>query len=504
MTQIEFTMGTEFPFTKHKKRLQRYKVNMKLFRGEFKDVFDRYNINTNDSLYVSLNLAGIICKKSTDMLFGEAVQVSAGKKDNSVEQQALDNITSNNYMNIKNYEAGLLASIKGDSFYKIRWGQEYNGTLPPDVDPSKVIVDLLPAENCFPETSDYDKRKITCTHVCIPVYDSDQKMWILQCESHYPGYIRYHSYKIDVTGYDSYREPTSWKIDKPVGKQYMEYTGIPTPLVVHVPNIATDSWEGMDDLTEHRSLFDEINNRLSQIAAILDKHADPAMAVPAGVLEVDENGNPIFSVNREKVFEIMGKDDILPQYVTWNGQLQHAYSELDRLISNLMKAAEIPEVALGASDSGTSGASGLQVRMRMSPLLAKVNRKKQYFDKALKQIYLVAEYLETVADPEATYTPVVPVLKFSDGLPRDEMNDAQMVAVRTGSKPTMSQKTAIMLLDGKTEEQADAEIERMESENETPDVGDPEMFNIITGLSTPEEDWQEDEVDEPEATAEET
>src|SRR5699024_9707512 len=136
--------------------------------------------------------------------------------------------------------------------------------------------------------------------------------------------------------------------------------------------------------------------------------------------------------------------------------------------------------------------------------LAKVNRKKQYFDKALKQIYLVAEYLETVADPEATYTPVVPVLKFSDGLPRDEMNDAQMVAVRTGSKPTMSQKTAIMLLDGKTEEQADAEIERMESENETPDVGDPEMFNSITGLSTPEEDGQEEEVDEPEATAEET
>lgn len=503
MSKITFAKGTEFPFVEHKDRINRYEQNMQLFRGEFKDLFDKYNLNTNDSLYVYLNLAGIICKKSTDMLFGEAVQASAGKQDNSPEQQAIDRITENNYLNIQNYEAGLLASIKGDSFYKVRWGQEWDGQLPQEIDPSKAIIETLPAEYCFPETSPVNQKKIIRTHVCVPVYLEEAKDWVLSVESHEAGKVQYKTYELNPFSNDKHGNPSRFKIGKQIGSTLEESTGINMSLVVHVPNFATDNWEGQDDLSEHKSLFDEINNRLSQIAAILDKHADPAMAVPAGVLEVDENGNPIFSVNREKVFEIMGKDDILPQYVTWNGQLQHAYAELDRLIKNLLMSAEIPEVALGQSDSGTSGATGISVRMRMSPLLAKVNRKRQYFDRALKQVYLVAQMLETVADSSVNYTPVVPVLKFSDGLPRDEMEDAQMVAIRTGSKPTMSQKSAIMFLDGKTEEQAEAEIKRIEDESEEQTEGDSEMFNRLTGLSSPTEDTTEEDVDESEADNEE-
>lgn len=499
---INFNKGTAFPFVEHVPRIKRYKENMQLFKGEFKDLFDKYNLNPNDSLYVSLNLAGIICKKSTDMLFGESVQASAGKEDNSPEQQAIDRITENNHMNILNYEAGLMASIKGDSFYKVRWGQEWDGDLPQEIDPSKAIVESIPAENCFPETSAYNKKKIKVIHVCVPVYFEEAESWILACESHYAGRIRYHQYRIKPINTDRYSTPVSWQIESQFGEVTEELTGINMPLIVHVPNFATDSWEGQDDLSEHRSIFDEINNRLSQIAAILDKHADPAMAVPAGVLEVDNHGNPVFSVNREKVFEIMGKDDILPQYVTWNGQLQHAYSELDRLIKNLLMSAEIPEVALGQSDSGTSGATGISVRMRMSPLLAKVNRKRQYFDKALKQVYTIAQMLETVADSSATYVPVVPVLKFSDGLPRDEMEDAQMVAVRTGSKPTMSQKAAIMFLDGKTEEQAEAEISRIEEESNEAVEGDSELFNKLTGLSSDNDKPPEGDLDDSESTDE--
>lgn len=475
---------------------------MQLFRGEYKDVFDKYNYNPNGSLYVSLNMAGIICKKSTDMLFGEAVQVSAGKKDNSKEQKLLDKITADNYMNILNYESALMASVKGDAFYKVRWGQEWNGDLPQEQDPSKVLIESIPAEYCFPESSPYNRKKIIAVHVCVPVYHEDKDYWSLECESHLPGKIQYRTCVLDVKETDKYSHPTVWSI-KSVSGLNEEKTGVAMPLVIHVPNFATDSWEGQDDLSEHKSIFDEINNRLSQIAAVLDKHADPAMAVPNGVLEVDASGRPIFSVNREKVFEIMGKDDIIPQYITWNGQLQAAYSELDKLIENLLATAEIPEVSLGKSDAGTSGSSGLSVRMRMAPLLAKVNRKRQYFDKALKQVYLLAQQLEKVATTGVTFEPVVPVLNFSDGLPKDAAEEAQTMAVRTGSKPTMSQKTAIMLLDGKTEEQAEAEMQRIADETEESQQGNPDMFNQLTGLSKANDpvknkDDPKEDVDDPE------
>lgn len=460
---VSFKQGTSFPFESHRLRINRYKENAKLFRGEFKDIFDQYNFNPNSSLYVSLNLAGVICKKSADMLLGQAVQVSAGKRDDSEEQKALDRITASNYMNITNYESALNSAIKGDSFYKVRYGQEWGGQLEQSIDPSRVIVDNLSAETVFPEVSPFDKRKIQVYHVCVPVRMEDAH-WQLYVESHTAGKIKYHQYELTAAEVDRYGEPTLWQIGRQIGKTYEEVTGVNMPLVIHVPNIATDSWEGQDDLSEHKALFDEINNRLTQIAAILDKHSDPAIAVPTGLLEVDEQGNPIFNVSREKVFELMGKDDVVPQYVTWNGQLQHAYSELDRLIDNLMVAAEIPPVALGKSDSGTSGATGLAIRLRMNPLLAKVNRKRQYYDKALKQVYILSQQLEKVANPSLNYETVVPVLRFSDGLPKDELQEATIAQIRTGSKPTQSQKTAIMQLDGKTEEQAEAEIERMRQE----------------------------------------
>ena len=189
---ITFKKGTKFPFTEHKERINRYKENMQLFQGKHKDLFDRYNFNPNSSVYVSLNLAGIICKKSADMLLGEAVQVSAGKIDDSAEQQALDRITSGNYMNITNYESALNNSIKGDSFYKVRWGQEYEGQLVASVDKPKVMIENLKAETVFPETSPFDNRKIRVFHVCVPVYNSEQDEWYLYVESHSAGKIQYH------------------------------------------------------------------------------------------------------------------------------------------------------------------------------------------------------------------------------------------------------------------------------------------------------------------------
>ncbi|MDT2236641.1 hypothetical protein P7H19_10530 [Paenibacillus larvae] len=114
-------------------------------------------------------------------------------------------------------------------------------------------------------------------------------------------------------------------------------TGVPFPLVVHVPNYGTDeSWEGIDDLSEHKAIFDEIDNQLSQIANILDKaHADPAMAIPTGSLEEDDDGQPTFRAGRDKIFEVDKDETFTPKYITWDGQLMAAFKELETLLDFL-------------------------------------------------------------------------------------------------------------------------------------------------------------------------
>ena len=55
-------------------------------------------------------------------------------------------------------------------------------------------------------------------------------------------------------------------------------------------------------------------------------------------------------------------------------------------------------------------------------------------------------------------------IHFGDGLPNDELEQATIYSTRLAGMPTISQKSAMMKLDGLSSEQADAEIERMKEE----------------------------------------
>ena len=57
---------------------------------------------------------------------------------------------------------------------------------------------------------------------------------------------------------------------------------------------------------------------------------------------------------------------------------------------------------------------------------------------------------------------------------------ANVMAIRTGGRQTISQKSAIMWLDSLTEEQADAEMKRIQDETEAMLADDPSAFNTDT------------------------
>lgn len=507
MSSKMFQTGEFYPPEAHASRIERYKQNKKLFMGDHLEVFKKYGYKLQHTqkelLYISLNLASIICKKSADFLFGEPLQVSAGKGDNSKQQKALDRLTEQNDMHIKNYESALSNAYRGDSFYKLRVGQEYNGELPPEIDEYKVIIEQQNAEYVFPETMTGDANKIVAYHIAVPERTDDEELeieeskWILHIESHYAGRIEYQKFEMTPVEITTKGEILSWKIgNEIVSARSAVATGIGVPLVVHVPNFSLDdSWEGIDDITEHRSILDEINNRISQISDILDKHADPAIAVPVGTLREDSFGNVVYNVAHEKVFEIAGKDEIIPQYITnANPMLQEAFLELEKLIDLLFTVAEIPSVALGRNDSGTSGSSGLSIKWRMNSLLSKINRKRQYYEKGLKKVYLIAQMLENAVGIDS-YTVVTPKLKFNAGLPKDDMEEANIMAIRTGGKPTISQRTAMMMLDDLTEEQVDEELKRIEEQDSEPEYTDESVFNKDTESENEGEDAPEDSTD---------
>ena len=101
-------------------------------------------------------------------------------------------------------------------------------------------------------------------------------------------------------------------------------------------------------------------------------------------------------------------------------------------------------------------------------------------------MFLIAQKLEEVLGI-ADYEVTVPVLHFQDGLPKDEMEQANIMSIRTGGMKTLSQKSAVMMLNDFTEEQAEAEIQRIKDEEEASmEVASPSFFNDQTAESEEE------------------
>ena len=152
-----------------------------------------------------------------------------------------------NDLHITNYEIALCNAYRGDSFYKIRYGQNYGGMLDVKYDPFRVFIESQNAEYVFPETLPGDSNKILAYHIAYPVlvkYSNGEK-WNLNLKSHYPGFIQYGKWRLNPMVVTVDNEITEWIISAeiPDGRKTVE-TGVSFPLVVHIPNYSTDGLAG--------------------------------------------------------------------------------------------------------------------------------------------------------------------------------------------------------------------------------------------------------------------
>ena len=55
------------------------------------------------------------------------------------EAEAIERLIADNYLGQENYEAALSAAVLGDAFYRVRYGQELGGEMPPELAPPKNL-----------------------------------------------------------------------------------------------------------------------------------------------------------------------------------------------------------------------------------------------------------------------------------------------------------------------------------------------------------------------------
>jgi len=452
----------EFPYKAHIARIERYRFNDKLFKGDQFDAFklrvqnEHYNRDYSMLKYVVANFAGLISKVAADMLAGETNRYMVPEGD----QDFMDALIQDNNIHTQLYESALANSRHGDAVFKLRVGKRHET----DENATVIIEDITPSIY-FPDIDPNNVRDVP---------DKQELAWkvvigkeeYVRKEIHEPGKITNELWLLKD---GKINQKADLKLLNDPGLEEVVETEVNDILLFHIPNWKDGSeYFGYDDYQDLISLFYAVNNRLTKTENILDKHSDPILALPEGVL--DEQGN----VKKEAftMFEIPSQDvgsTAKPEYIVWNASLESSFSQVEKLVNMIYMFSETSPDAFGMGNNPTD--SGRALKLRLMRTIAKVNRKRLYYDAVLKKMLYVAQELAKAHNVgvgpdnhKLSGEPAEVKIDWQDGVPIDSYEASQEEELRITSGTT-SKKQAIMRLDKVDEETAEDTLAEIAEED---------------------------------------
>lgn len=407
--------------------------------------------------YISANFAGLMSRVMADMMFGEKISFDFKDKQN---QKFADSLIDDNHLIAQLYESELANSRRGDAVFKMRIGQLENNPAAE----STVIIEEIPASIYFPTLDVTAARFTPKDDVLMWTFERNNTIY-LHKETHRPGYIFHEIYSYDPNK----RQIIATQNVEEFGFKATEETKVDHSLIFHIPNVRDGNFFGTSDYKDLEQLFFALNNRITKIDNILDKHSDPILAVPPGV--IDEKGQ----VKKEalNMFEVDNENPGFnkPEYIVWNANLEWAFKEVDKVVDLLYMFSGIAQASTGYSSDQAGGMaeSGRALKFKLLATIRKRNQKIIYYDIALK------EMLETALDLGKAWNIKIdgegvgantekPTIDWGDGVLNDtqEMVDEEIKRLEGGIS---SRADSLVRLDGITPDDAAKKVKEIDSES---------------------------------------
>ena len=460
LTSLDFLkVGRQWPPPVEEIRLSKYEKNRLIFEGRheevYKESFKRIsrvvgNFEQIVSYHVIVNYQKLISLKVADFLLGEPPKISCGD-DNSIHQIALDSIVENTDLINTCYSAAIDVSRFGDSVFNVYLDEEGKG-----------IIDITQPSYYFKIVDPKNIKKVS-HHVLAHTYkvtDTSKSIFGAKENTTKYLYVQIHSkgFYEDVT----YRLNEHNTIEAVTENIKRVNTGLKDFAIVPIHNLLTsDRIYGMDDYTDLDSIISELEVRISQIAKILDKHADPSVEGPSSALTRNPDTGE-WQLKMGNYFPRDSNEDPSVSYVTWDAHLEANFKIIEKLINILSTISEMGSAIFDNEQKTGQIASGTALRRMMISPLAKVNRVRMRFDSALKKAIKLCSQLggEGIVDLSNEKINIF----WQDGLPGDPVEEANVMAIRTGNKATLSQYSAIQRLDNLSDEDATKEIEAIKQD----------------------------------------
>lgn len=448
--------GQSFPPQSEVARIQRCQENAKLFSNEhFGNVGPYHNVLYGACIErlcecaensmpatafpVVLNYQRAMSIKTADLVCGEYPSITGSTESTTDQITELRDMTD---FDIKLYATVIDLSRYGDAIWRVFKNEETK----------KGDFTVWSPTNWFPIVQD-DGTLREKAHVLawkVNVGTEDKPIWELHAQIHYVGYYLNRVYTMDGTG--AIIGPL--KVD-----ESKIATGLSMNAISHLRNLRTsDTVYGFDDYMPIDSLLSEIMTRIGQISRILDKHASPSMCGPSSMLSIDEETGQRYM--KAGKFYAVGQGDSAPQYLTWNGQLDAAFKELEMLLQQLYMLSELGEALLGSMGASNGQAiSGSAMRFKLANPLIKARRVSNALTLPTKKL------IASISELGFTKLDVKNIsIEWEDGLPEDPRENAEMAKLVTGATQLMPLSDAIMEYFDKTAKEAKDWVSRIDEE----------------------------------------
>jgi hypothetical protein len=513
------TPGDRWPPTAaDEQRLEDYATYLKLFLGRHAEVFDPYR-RPDQGPYVTTNVLGAISRLTAHRLFGEApkarvragsesavhtAQLTAAAENGDLsarelrslvrQQELLDFLCQSNAWQQLCYAGALGGSYRGDSVFKVRYDARQDAVLIEDVSPSLLFphVDVEAPDTVRAESLAWTITSVSGPGSQVSSFAASREpetrdmrhetgvAWLRE-EYHEPGLIENRLWKlVAVPGEDRYyrRRVDLSALEETAELPEVVETGLDVIPIVHIPNrrVAETGIWGQSDYTDLVSLQEALNRRRTQTSSILDKHADPLLAIDESFL--DEQGR--LPMDRIRAIPLV-QDEPPPQYVTWDGKLSDSRAEADELTQMILLVAGISPESFGFGQGG-GPESGFAIRLRQMLTTSTVAGKRLQWEPGLRKLLSVATgmFVTHVQDKSrhglsgvGALEPEQIGIEFGDGLPPDLSASIQDEVSLQGAGLASKEASLRRLFPDWSEAEIEAEVERLAASDAPSGAGPP-------------------------------
>lgn len=414
--------------------------------------------------YLISPIPRLVSRASANLLFGEPAEYRAAKES---DQAALDRVVGDNMLDAEAHRAAMISSSEGEA-----WGRIIVDTSLLDV----PIIEFVSRRQVIPH---FQGRFCVAATFITEWQESTNEVFRL-FETYEAGAV--HAQLFAGTSASIGNEVTLDSYSRTAGKQQTVLTGIDRPLCAFIPNsIDGDPTRGFADyrgleerflgLNESATIGQENARIAGKKRALLDAKYLRNGKLPAG--------DDIFI--RSESEGTLGGDGKPLQMLEYQFEAEQLTKWLDHLIDTTLLMGGVAPAAVGRSIDG-GAISGTALKLKMAHSLIEAAGKGRYMDAGLRRLLRFAAIIDarstfdggfgrrrewSAPDEDSS------VIR-GDGLPHDDTEAAQWVALASGAEAVSTEEKVRYLHPDWSQKQIDDEVGRIEeAAPEPPTIATP-------------------------------